>query len=572
MRMRSNRDTDDLITHPLKKMVLTEYGSALAGQLANEVVDGTFKPERAYLCTVKKRSGGYRDLVFPSLVDSIVARHAIDIIEPHITKDDNNRAFCGRSHANTNREIGNYDAWFQVWRDYTSSIARACEEKGYAYVFETDVSDFFPSIDRGRARTELEKRTGASSSITGFLFHCLEAWLVHRSYEKSSGLPIEPNDISRLIAHNYLKVVDAKFPTKINQEYLRYVDDTVVFVKDKDQAEDVKRDHYEALVGLELTPNAAKTDIVPIGQYERERYVEINREISDMKLTFIESEFSNLVKRWYRKRKTARNWSRVTKRLYTIAGENHSEYMRRRAVDDLQENPDLVDHVLRYMQRFQIKKSELTNLLKLWKTRDLTSEQMIGLARFLGDASFLFSDASKIIADFAVNEIRRHDARQGVWYVRALLLLVLFKHGDRKQRDKIFKWGKSKQFTDSQFRHYFLYVFTATGDVDENILNAMRLVTDSDLELTLRICHDANSGSLKEHRKLLNSCISRKEKRAVIEAKYFPFLSIILSEDTWRDENEKWIQQQMEPPRNRPSIIDPVVFQILNRYLQAITA
>ena len=183
-RMRSYRDTDDLITHPLKKMVLTEYGSGLAGQLANEVVDGTFKPERAYLCTVKKRSGGFRDLVFPSLIDSIVARNAIDVIEPNITKDDNNRTFCGRSHANTNRKIGDYERWFQVWRDFTSSIGKACEDKGYAFVFETDVSDFFPSIDRVRARVELEKRTGAPSSLTAFLFHCLETWLVHRDYEK----------------------------------------------------------------------------------------------------------------------------------------------------------------------------------------------------------------------------------------------------------------------------------------------------------------------------------------------------------------------------------------------------
>ena len=126
---------------------------------------------------------------------------------------------------------------FQVWRDYTASIARACEERGYAYVFETDVADFFPSVDRDRARGALESRTGAPSSVTGLLFHCLESWLVRRSYEKGSGLPIDPHDISRLVAHNYLKAVDSQFPNSDGQQYLRFVDDTAIFVRDKDSCE-----------------------------------------------------------------------------------------------------------------------------------------------------------------------------------------------------------------------------------------------------------------------------------------------------------------------------------------------
>ena len=128
-RIRSKRDVEDLVTHPLKRIVLREYGDDLAGFLASEVARGAYTPGSAYSCTVAKRSGGYRDLVFPSLVDSVVARHAIDALEPHITKDDNDRAFCGRSHANATRDIGDYERWFQVWRDYTASIANACEER-----------------------------------------------------------------------------------------------------------------------------------------------------------------------------------------------------------------------------------------------------------------------------------------------------------------------------------------------------------------------------------------------------------------------------------------------------------
>ena len=453
--MRSKRDVDDLITHPLKGIVLAQYGNDLGNLLAAEVNAGTYTPSRAYPCRVSKRSGGYRELVFPSLLDSIVTRNAIDAVEPYITEDDDDRAFCGRSHANSNRMIGDYERWFQVWRDFASSIGRACEEKGYTYVFETDVAEFFPSIDRVRARSELEKRTGVSSDVSAFLFHCLESWMVRSSYEKSSGLPIEPNDISRLIAHNYLKTVDSKFTDKSDQEYLRFADDTVVFVKNRDQAEEVKRNHYEALGKIGLIPNASKTNIVPTGQYEKHRHTKTNREIDELNETFDESKFSILVKYWYRRR-TVENWSRVTKRLYTVARAHNSKRMQRLAINDFRRNPDLAEHVLKYLGNQIINETELGKLLDLWKDDNIDSERLIGLTRFLSNASFSFKDASKVLSNFSLNRIRRDDVRLGGLYARALLLLMLYKHGNRNQWEKVFRWGNLQQLIDPQFRHYFI--------------------------------------------------------------------------------------------------------------------
>ena len=200
-----------MVTHPLQRVVLREYGARLAKLISRDVQAGTFAPERAYPCTVSKRSGGFRELVFPTLIDAIVGRHIIDALESQINRDDDGRAFCGRAHANTRRAPGDYERWFQVWRDFTSSIARAAVDRGFAYVFETDVADFFPSIDRQRARSALETRTGVHTSVSGLLFQCLESWLVRYEYNAGPGIPIEPNDISRIVAHNYLKEVDSCF-------------------------------------------------------------------------------------------------------------------------------------------------------------------------------------------------------------------------------------------------------------------------------------------------------------------------------------------------------------------------
>ena len=452
------------------------------------------------------------------------------------------------------------------------SIARACEEKGYAYVFETDVASFFPSVDRERARSALESRTGAPSEIIDLLFHCLEAWLVRRAYLKGPGLPIDSHDISRLIAHNFLKTVDAQFPDTSDQQYLRFVDDTAMFVRDKRSANRVKAKHYAALTQIGLGPNAAKTAIIPIDQYEKHRHVQINRDIDTLSQHFSERYFSTLVTRWYRRRKTAANWSRVAKRLYTLARNIDSPRMRRLAISDLQRSPDIADHALRYLSSKKITRAELSKLLDLWTDPEVDSERLIGLSRFLCDAVFSSGDSSAVLASFATARIRRYDSRPGASYARALLFLILFKHGIRRQRDLVFKWCMSTRIIDSQIRRYFLYIFTATGDLDEDSLNKMRPIRDSDVELTFRVCNDAKMGSLKEHTALLKACVSVRGKTKLIEARYLPFIENVLSNDQWRNENEDWIKQQLYPRGNRPRIIDPVVVRFLGRVLQSITA
>ena len=241
-------------------------------------------------------------------------------------------------------------------------------------------------------------------------------------------------------------------------------------------------------------------------------------------------------------------------------------------IGDLQRSPDISEHGLRYLSNQKVTKNELSLLLDLWRDSNVSSEQLIGITRFLCDAGFAFGEASEILANFATARIVRVDNRPRGSYARALLILLLYKHGNRRQRDRILKWGTSARIKDSQIRHCFLYVFRAAGDLDDLSLNKHRPVNDSDAELTLRICSDAKSGTLKEHHKLLNVCGSRRGATKVIEARYLPFLGVVLSNDKWRRENENWIRQQLAPQGSRPRISDSVVVKFLRRILQSITA
>src|SRR5258705_5332006 len=205
------RDKDDLVTHPLKKPLLIAFEEELCDQLADAVPHGRWSPTGAYLCLTLKRSGAFRELVFPTLIDGLVGRCLVGALEPSITGSVDGKTFSGRSHFSNVREPGDYDDWFAVWRDFTAAADVAADRNGFAYVYDTDVNDFFPSIDRTKAMAMLAQRTGAHPSLLALLRYCLEAWLPRFQYSPMTGIPVECNDVSRLVAHNYLKSVDGLF-------------------------------------------------------------------------------------------------------------------------------------------------------------------------------------------------------------------------------------------------------------------------------------------------------------------------------------------------------------------------
>jgi hypothetical protein len=173
--MASVRDKDNLVAHPLRAAVLIEFEEQLSEMISRRVVAGLWSPAASYVCFTNKRSGNYRELVFPCIIDSVVGRRAIDALEPCITADDHGRAFCGRSHASSTRQPGDYENWFQTWLDFSSEIAKAAQGEKLAYV-STPMSRI-SSRPWARAKQFLSQRTGAHASLLELLFYCLETWL-----------------------------------------------------------------------------------------------------------------------------------------------------------------------------------------------------------------------------------------------------------------------------------------------------------------------------------------------------------------------------------------------------------
>ncbi len=564
---RIRKDDDTLVAHPLRRVILLEYAEQFSQVIARLIPSGRWTPTTAYVCLVRKRSGAYRELVFPALIDSIIGRCLIDALEPYITADDNDRTYCGRQHANTNREPGDYERWFSVWQDYTAAIAKAAKASNFAYVFDTDVADFFPSIDRERAKLFLAARTGAHRSILDLLFLCLESWLPRFEYSRMTGIPIENNDISRLVAHSYLKEVDAAFNDGPDQRYLRYVDDTVVFVEDEPAAENARRRHHLALRQVGLNPNAAKSAIVKVEDFEAERHREVNLSIQHARRFKRWSRFDQIVEEWYgRDRTTTPNWDRVARHLYRVARDFRRDVLREHAIKDMAV-PALMDHALDYLQRFLVTTAELEALLKLARRRAIEPEPQILIARFVGDARFE-EDVSDTIATAAVKRVTAEDARHGAGYAKGLWLLALHKHGERQHRERIVEWATLPHLEDEQFRLHYMYVMFSCGQLDAETTDKLRHLSTPDLELTMRLVEAARDGRFANHREILQ----RMRAAGTIPARHLPLLRVMLATDAHRTLNVRWLKEMIETFGGmRTESVDKVALRFLKTWLVKLT-
>ena len=544
--MRAWQEVENEVTHPLRKIILLEYEDGLATGLAAAVAAGTWSPSPSYVVLVAKRSGTYRELAFPSLLDTIVGRQIIDALEPHITADDNNRVFFGRAHANADRERGDYENWFKVWLDFSAEVGSALEADGFTYVFDTDITQFFPSVDRERAKGALAQRTRAHQTLLELLFYCLEAWAPRIRYCAVPGLPIEPNDVSRLVAHNFIKGVDEHFVDDPSIKYLRWVDDTVIFAADERAAHELKRRHHLALREMGLSPNASKTSITTAAAYGASRHPEFNRKINDAQDSKDANALHDLVTDWYsRDREETASWDKVATRLYSAARSLESGALRGYAINDITRHPTLARAAFKYLARFDLQEEQLAVLLAHYGRVDTSIETRIEIARFLCDVPL--ASVPSTFADSIVGQVCEPDARLGSGYARALFLLCLNKYGSKEHRDKVRKLLTLEQLQDDQLRLHYLYVFRCRSELQEATARAVRHLDTTDIALMTRVCQDAIEGTLTKHAKCLATCVSTRAGRRTVEARHLPFLHALLRASNRTRENLTWLRKVTAP-------------------------
>jgi group II intron reverse transcriptase/maturase/CRISPR-associated endonuclease Cas1 len=197
---------------------------------------------RGYL--LPKRDGGVRPLAVPPLRDRVLQRAVQQTLARGI-----DRLFSRGSHG------------FRPGRSRITAAdaIRAAWEQGYRWVYESDVRDFFDSVDLDRLAERLEALYGDDPVVPAVL-----GWMrapvryQGERIERRNGLP-QGSPLSPLMANLMLDDFDSDMAAA-GFHLIRFADDFIVLCKDPDEARRAGEAARASLAehGLELHPDKTR--------------------------------------------------------------------------------------------------------------------------------------------------------------------------------------------------------------------------------------------------------------------------------------------------------------------------
>jgi CRISPR-associated endonuclease Cas1 len=248
------------------KEILEEYDDALPALSTNPAgVDETtlarkfadslkndWLPEPYQAFRMLKPHGGFRIVEKAPFHDRTVQRHILALLEPVLDRTFEEESIGYRK--GLSREVA------------VKRLSRALGE-GYDYVVESDIADFFPSVDLALLESQLDKllpiKDALLRRILNAILHTpreLDGFLERRTQGLAMGSPLSP-----LLANLYLNVFDERIKTH-GVRLIRFADDFVILTKGRETADALLGVAESSLKDLGLRLNLEKTAIKPIAE------------------------------------------------------------------------------------------------------------------------------------------------------------------------------------------------------------------------------------------------------------------------------------------------------------------
>ena len=199
---------------------------------------------------INKPDGGIRALAIPPFTDRVLQRALAQVINPNLEK-----IFYPHSHG------------YRAGKSRLSAkenIQRAWRQ-GYKWVYESDIEDFFDSVNLQRLRERLIALYDNDASIDGII-----KWMsadVHyqgETIQRKNGLP-QGSPLSPLLANLMLDDFDNDM-RDAGFLLIRFADDFVVLCKSRQQAEEAGQTAVSSLKEHGFTLNPDKTHIKTMEQ------------------------------------------------------------------------------------------------------------------------------------------------------------------------------------------------------------------------------------------------------------------------------------------------------------------
>lgn len=373
--MRKIRPKDSYLAYDSLDWLAFEWGiDSNLRQISDAINDGTYRAAAPEVIRGAKSTGLTRPLAFPRLIDAIVYRNIVALIENDLVSEMQDWTRAGRI-SEVDTDSGSDSGWFRQWLRRASRLWVMTEE--YNWLVETDVSNFFPNVAVPDALEHLLSHSRLSVESARLLKHLLERFSPTHNYRESAavGLPQDSFDASRIIAHSYLGEVDHEFEKEgLAGGYSRFMDDITIGASSQSDGRSLVGRAQAALERIGLYPNASKTRVIRRDKYEEDYLKDENDYIGEVerlakvKDNVDRDEFEARLRRHVNLRSRPKGWERVLRRYYTASRILRSEILRKPAFNHIRRYPGSARSVLDYLATFTVEAADISRLSRNWNS------------------------------------------------------------------------------------------------------------------------------------------------------------------------------------------------------------
>ncbi len=211
-----------------------------AAELCDLIADGTYAPSPNTAFIIRKNSGADRLVEQPGFRELIVQQYVLKTIGDHFDRMFEECSIGFRKGISRQKAV--------------EMIQEAIRE-GYTHVIESDIEDFFPSIDLNLLMQVIEYMLPAKDAcLKGLIRKCVSAgYVLNGSFtERTRGLA-QGSPLSPVLANLYLDSFDEEVKSW-NVKMIRYGDDFVIMARSREEADAVlsRAESFLSFLGLRI--------------------------------------------------------------------------------------------------------------------------------------------------------------------------------------------------------------------------------------------------------------------------------------------------------------------------------
>lgn len=403
--------------------------------LQRALIDGRYKPAYSIPTKLEKKHGVCRTVVTPSPEDAIVLQCIVESLLPKtLKKQPSSNAFFSRSHQSPDAsfQFGRDYIWFRQWRVFSNTRFKIASV--HDWVATTDIATYFDNVQYSHLRNIISTLDGTEEVILDILFSVLDQLCWRPDYLPSAfiGLPQVQFDAPRLLSHIYLFEIDSYLKRRIQNNFVRWVDDITFAADSKEECKVVLRDLDTLLQMRGVRLNSGKTHILSAIQARRFFHQRANENIDRWKRA-LDVEIAQGLSTSSTIRKASKSFhlfienppyghsDKVIKRFVGLAANAKSDFALSYCVRKFEDSPELRDTIYWYfgalgpnakiltcLENYLKKGSalddasqcQIAKLLTDWEVDPTSSifSRMQDLAKSMATRNFVGSDTYRFIS------------------------------------------------------------------------------------------------------------------------------------------------------------------------------